>query len=233
MTGIAAPLDELRIALGEVDVLATLITAAYDSADWSGSDPAIVERIASLLGLIAKSAIAALAAFHHLPWSCRRRAARTCWRAVGWRWRGPGRGSGHVRPGCRDRPALARAVPRQSLRRPLGRRIAPAVQAEPARSWCSRTGTSGAKSSSSCSAVPIMPSTPSRCSKRSLRACESVSAEGTPSGTSGTSAASIRRTRTANRCFVTRAANSARASCRILARSARHRERPNSARAPC
>jgi hypothetical protein len=40
MTGIAEPLDDLRIALGEVDVLANLTAAAYDSADWMGRDRA-------------------------------------------------------------------------------------------------------------------------------------------------------------------------------------------------
>ena len=45
MTGIAEPLDDLRIALGEVDTLAMLTRAAYDSADWSESDPAIAELL--------------------------------------------------------------------------------------------------------------------------------------------------------------------------------------------
>ena len=64
MTGVAEQLDELRIAIGEVDVLATLTTAAYDSAEWSEPDPAVVERIASLLSRISKSATAARAALH-------------------------------------------------------------------------------------------------------------------------------------------------------------------------
>jgi hypothetical protein len=66
MTDIATPLDELRIALGEVDTLAMLTRAAYDEADWGGSDPDIVERIACLLGLIEKSSSAAVVAFHRL-----------------------------------------------------------------------------------------------------------------------------------------------------------------------
>jgi hypothetical protein len=66
LSALAGELDELRIALGEVDVLATLTAAAYDSADWGEADPAIVDRIGSLLGLIEKSAGAALAAFHRL-----------------------------------------------------------------------------------------------------------------------------------------------------------------------
>lgn len=66
MTGVAAPLDELRIALGEVNILATLTAGAYDSEDWDESDPDIADGIASLLGLIKKSAADAMAAFHRL-----------------------------------------------------------------------------------------------------------------------------------------------------------------------
>jgi hypothetical protein len=63
---IAAPLDELRIAVAEAEVLATLTRAAYDSADWREPDPDIVERIAILLGVVERSTVAALAAFHRL-----------------------------------------------------------------------------------------------------------------------------------------------------------------------
>jgi hypothetical protein len=66
MTDLAAPLDDLRIALGEVNILATVTADAYDSDDWDESDPDIAEGIASLLGLIKKSAAGALAAFHRL-----------------------------------------------------------------------------------------------------------------------------------------------------------------------
>jgi hypothetical protein len=66
MTDVAAPLDGLRIALGEVDVLANLTAAAYDSADWMDPDPGVIDSVASLLGLIKKSASAAMAAFHRL-----------------------------------------------------------------------------------------------------------------------------------------------------------------------
>ncbi len=34
MTGIAEHLDDLRIALGEVDVLAILTAGAFDAEDW-------------------------------------------------------------------------------------------------------------------------------------------------------------------------------------------------------
>ena len=63
---IAGELDQLRIALGEVNILATLTKAAYDNAEWDGPDPDIVDGIASLLGLISKSAVEAMAAFHVL-----------------------------------------------------------------------------------------------------------------------------------------------------------------------
>jgi hypothetical protein len=66
VSDLAAPLDDLRIALGEVNILATVTADAYDSDDWDESDPDIAEGIASLLGLIKKSAMSAMAAFHRL-----------------------------------------------------------------------------------------------------------------------------------------------------------------------
>ena len=66
MSRVAGEMDALRISLAETEVLSTLTTAAYDSADWGDADPAIVDRIGTLLGLIEKSATAALAAFHRL-----------------------------------------------------------------------------------------------------------------------------------------------------------------------
>ena len=66
MTGVAEPLDELRIAIGEVGALATLTTAAYDSADWNAPDLAVVDEIASMLNRISKSATAARTALYRL-----------------------------------------------------------------------------------------------------------------------------------------------------------------------
>jgi hypothetical protein len=66
MSDVAAHLDELRIALGETDALAAVTATTYDGADWGEADPAIVDRIGCLLGLISKSASGALAAFHRL-----------------------------------------------------------------------------------------------------------------------------------------------------------------------
>src|SRR5436190_4881123 len=64
MTTVAEQPDELRIAIGEVNVLATLTTAAYDRADWSAPDPAVVDEVASLLRRISESATAARAALY-------------------------------------------------------------------------------------------------------------------------------------------------------------------------
>jgi hypothetical protein len=66
MTGIAEPLDDLRIALGEVDVLSILTAATYDEAGRMDPDPGAIDAVATLLGLIKKSATAALAAYHRL-----------------------------------------------------------------------------------------------------------------------------------------------------------------------
>jgi len=64
MTGVAEQPDELRVALGEVGALATLATAAYDSADWGEPDPVVVDGIASLLRRISKLATAAMTALY-------------------------------------------------------------------------------------------------------------------------------------------------------------------------
>jgi hypothetical protein len=66
VSDVATEMDELRIALGEVNILAAVTADAYDSDDWDQSDPDIAEGIASLLGLIKKSAMAAMSAFHRL-----------------------------------------------------------------------------------------------------------------------------------------------------------------------
>src|SRR5262245_2544 len=66
MTSLTRTMDELRIALAEVDVLAIVAAEVYDRDDWVRPDSVLVERVASLLGLISKSASAAMAAFHRL-----------------------------------------------------------------------------------------------------------------------------------------------------------------------
>jgi hypothetical protein len=66
MTDVAAHVDDLRIAVGETEALAAITAELYDRQDWSGADPFHVERLACLLGLLSKSATAAMAAFHRL-----------------------------------------------------------------------------------------------------------------------------------------------------------------------
>ena len=63
---VADEMDDLRIALSEVDVLSRLTEVLYDEADWTDPDPDAVEAIATLLGLIKKSADGSLDAFHRL-----------------------------------------------------------------------------------------------------------------------------------------------------------------------
>jgi hypothetical protein len=66
MSAVAGELDQLRIAVAETEALAAITAEAYDRQDWDDADPIYVERLASLLGLIARSASGALAAFHRL-----------------------------------------------------------------------------------------------------------------------------------------------------------------------
>jgi hypothetical protein len=66
MSDVATHLDDLRIAIGETEALAAVTTDSYDRQDWGDADPLHVERMASLLGLISKSASAAMGAFHRL-----------------------------------------------------------------------------------------------------------------------------------------------------------------------
>jgi hypothetical protein len=66
VSDLAAPMDQLRIALGDVEALASATAESYDRQHWDGADPLHVERLASLLGLIARSASGAMAAFHRL-----------------------------------------------------------------------------------------------------------------------------------------------------------------------
>jgi len=66
VSDVAGEMDALRISLAEVDVLTKLTASTYDAADWGDADPAVVDAVATLLGLIEKSASGALAAFHRL-----------------------------------------------------------------------------------------------------------------------------------------------------------------------
>jgi len=51
-----AMLDPLRLAVGEVDAIAAVTLRWFDDEDWSGADPALVERAGFMLGVIARSA---------------------------------------------------------------------------------------------------------------------------------------------------------------------------------
>jgi hypothetical protein len=66
MTAIGRQLDQMRIAVGEVEVLAALAVEFYDRSDLSGADPIAVEKVAYLLGVIERSSSAALVAFNRL-----------------------------------------------------------------------------------------------------------------------------------------------------------------------
>jgi hypothetical protein len=61
-TDVAVRLDALRVAAGEADVLATVTVDWFDNGDWGDVDPLQIERLAYLLGLIAKAATAVVAA---------------------------------------------------------------------------------------------------------------------------------------------------------------------------
>lgn len=61
-SGIASQLAALRVAAGEVDALASVTVALFDDGDWVDVDPLVVDRLASLLGLVARGATAVVAA---------------------------------------------------------------------------------------------------------------------------------------------------------------------------
>ena len=61
-SSVADQLAALRIAAGEVDALAAVTVAWFDDGDWCDADPLVLERLASLLGLVARGATAVVAA---------------------------------------------------------------------------------------------------------------------------------------------------------------------------
>jgi hypothetical protein len=83
MTAVAAQLDELRTAVGEVDALAALALESFDRADWSGADPQLVERTAYVIGIIARSAASAASKLDGFHAAVGRHAARARGRALG------------------------------------------------------------------------------------------------------------------------------------------------------
>jgi hypothetical protein len=66
MSAVAGEMDQLRIAVSETEALAAVTAEVFDRQEWDDADPLHVERMASLLGLIARAASGALAAFHRL-----------------------------------------------------------------------------------------------------------------------------------------------------------------------
>lgn len=65
-TALLAQLDALRFAAGEADVLAVVTLEWFDSRGWTDADPAEVERLAYLLGLIAKASTTVVTAVARL-----------------------------------------------------------------------------------------------------------------------------------------------------------------------
>lgn len=59
-------MDALRIVVAEVEALVVLAVEAFDHADWRGVDPHLIERMASVLGVIARSAGVAVEAVGRL-----------------------------------------------------------------------------------------------------------------------------------------------------------------------
>ena len=59
---LAAQLDALRLVAGRTAALADVTLESYDHADWRGADPALIERMAHLLGAVAEAAVAVVAA---------------------------------------------------------------------------------------------------------------------------------------------------------------------------
>jgi hypothetical protein len=65
-TGVADQLGALRVAAGEADALAAVTVALFDDGDWTDPDPVLVDRVASLLGLMGRAATAVIAAVEKL-----------------------------------------------------------------------------------------------------------------------------------------------------------------------
>lgn len=61
MSDVVGALDQMRLAVGETDAMAAIAVMWFDSADWSGADPVLVERAGYLLDVIARSAATAAA----------------------------------------------------------------------------------------------------------------------------------------------------------------------------
>jgi hypothetical protein len=56
-------MDALRLAVGEVEAIAAVLLAWFDSSDWSGVDSQLVDRTGHVLGVLAESATRAVGKF--------------------------------------------------------------------------------------------------------------------------------------------------------------------------
>jgi hypothetical protein len=56
-------MDEMYLAVGEVEALAAMLLAFFDSSDWSGASSLLVDRTGHVLGLLSESATAAVSKF--------------------------------------------------------------------------------------------------------------------------------------------------------------------------
>jgi hypothetical protein len=45
VTDAGAELDQLRLAVGEVEALANLVQESFDRADWGGADSLVIDRL--------------------------------------------------------------------------------------------------------------------------------------------------------------------------------------------
>jgi hypothetical protein len=56
-------MDEMRLAVGEMEALAAMLLLFFDSSDWSGADSQLVDRTGHVLGVLAESATSAAGKF--------------------------------------------------------------------------------------------------------------------------------------------------------------------------
>jgi hypothetical protein len=63
MTSTMQEMDAMRLAVGEVEALAAMLLAFFDSSDWSGADSQLVDRTGHVLGVLATSATSAAGKF--------------------------------------------------------------------------------------------------------------------------------------------------------------------------
>ena len=65
MSEVRQAMEVLRLAIGEVEALAAVTRAWFDSSDWYGVDSLLVFRTGHVLGVLAESASRAVGKFEH------------------------------------------------------------------------------------------------------------------------------------------------------------------------